>query len=390
MHSQFTKNLLLLKDVLVDNVYHFDKYCEVHISLPIKPHKCPRCGHITKKIHDYRKQNIKDIPVLNKPLHLVYRKRRYKCEECGKNFYETVDFVGRYQRMTFRLIETIVERLRTNYSMSSIAKDYGVSSCTITRIFDCLSYKPTKLPEVFSIDEFKGTTDRGKYHCILVDPIKSIVLDVLDSRSLEFLLRYFRKFPERHKVKYVVIDMWSPYKLAVQQSFPQAKIVIDRFHYVRNCNWAIDKVRKRVQQNLSYEKAKFLKYSRRLLLARPHNLNSDGKIRLANVLLTDEDIRLAYILKEKFMGFVNSGSSSEAEVKLSQWLELVKQYNISEFSYLARTILNWKQEFLNSFDVPYTNGCIEGFNNKIKVIKRNAFGFKNFNRFRTRILHCCS
>ena len=77
------------------------------------------------------------------------------------------------------------------------------------------------------------------------------------------------------------------------------------------------------------EKAKFLKYSRRLLLARPHNLNSDGKIRLANVLLTDEDIRLAYILKEKFMGFVNSGSSSEAEVKLSQWLELVKQYNIS-------------------------------------------------------------
>lgn len=138
------------------------------------------------------------------------------------------------------------------------------------------------------------------------------------------------------------------------------------------------------------EKAKFLKYSRRLLLARPHNLNSDGKIRLANVLLTDEDIRLAYILKEKFMGFVNSGSSSEAEVKLSQWLELVKQYNISEFSYLARTILNWKQEFLNSFDVPYTNGCIEGFNNKIKVIKRNAFGFKNFNRFRTRILHCCS
>ncbi|MFY9377039.1 MAG: transposase, partial [Peptococcia bacterium] len=55
-----------------------------------------------------------------------------------------------------------------------------------------------------------------------------------------------------------------------------------------------------------------------------------------------------------------------------------------------RTILNWKQEFLNSFDVPYTNGCIEGFNNKIKVIKRNAFGFKIFNRFRTRILHCCS
>jgi len=390
MHSQFTKNLLLLKDVIVDNVYHFADYCEVHISLSVKPHKCPRCGCITRKIHDYRKQRIKDIPVLNKPLRLVYRKRRYKCERCGKSFYETVDFVGRYQRMTFRLIETIVERLRTNYSMRSIARDYGLSPCTITRIFDCLSYSLSKLPEVFSIDEFKGTTDKGKYHCILVDPIKSVVLDVLDSRSLEFLLKYFRRFPERHKVKYVVIDMWSPYRIAVQQAFPQAQIVIDRFHYVRNCIWAIDKVRKRVQQNLSYEKAKFLKYSKRLLLSRPHNLNSEGKLRLANLLLIDEDIRLSYILKEKFMDFVKSSSSTDAEAKLSHWLELVKQYRIKEFSYLARTILNWKQEILNSFDVPYTNGCIEGFNNKIKVIKRNAFGFRNFNRFRNRILHCCS
>ena len=90
------------------------------------------------------------------------------------------------------------------------------------------------------------------------------------------------------------------------------------------------------------------------------------------------------------MDFVKSSSSSEAEVKLYQWLELVKQYKIREFFYLARTILNWKQEILNSFDVPYTNGCIEGFNNKIKVIKRNAFGFRNFSRFRTRILHCCT
>jgi len=184
--------------------------------------------------------------------------------------------------------------------------------------------------------------------------------------------------------------MWSPYRIAVQQAFPQAQIVIDRFHYVRNCIWAIDKVRKRVQQNLSYEKAKFLKYSKRLLLSRPHNLNSEGKLRLANLLLIDEDIRLSYILKEKFMDFVKSSSSTDAEAKLSHWLELVKQYRIKEFSYLARTILNWKQEILNSFDVPYTNGCIEGFNNKIKVIKRNAFGFRNFNRFRNRILHCCS
>ncbi|WP_143147770.1 transposase, partial [Desulforamulus hydrothermalis] len=74
----------------------------------------------------------------------------------------------------------------------------------------------------------------------------------------------------------------------------------------------------------------------------------------------------------------------------NRWLNLVKQHKIKEFYYLANTIVNWKTEILNSFDVPYSNGCIEGYNNKIKVIKRNAFGFRNFNRFRSRILHCCA
>lgn len=390
MHNQFIKNLLILKDVIINNVLQYDDRCEVHISLPVSPHTCPRCGTTTQKIHDYRKQSIKDIPLLNRPLKLIYNKRRYECTNCNKNFYESVDFVGRYQRMTFRLIEAIVEKLRTNYSMSSIAKDYCVSPCTVTRIFDYVSYNLNNLPEVLSIDEFKGTTDKGKYHCVLVDPVNSKVLDILDSRKLEHLVKYFAKFKDRNKVKYVVIDMWNPYKLVAQQMFPKAQIVIDRFHYIRNCLWAVDKVRKHSQQSLPYAKAKFLKYSRRLLLTSPDRLSHDGKMRLANVLLTDERIRLAYVLKEKFMDFVKSSNSTEADKKLSEWLELVKLYKINEFSYLAKTVINWREEILNSFDVPYTNGCVEGFNNKIKVIKRNAFGFRKFSRFRSRILHCCA
>ncbi|MGI6554271.1 MAG: ISL3 family transposase [Bacillota bacterium] len=390
MHNQFTTNLLSLTDVIVEGVKHHEDFCEVFLSQPVRPHKCPRCGSVTSKIHDYRVQKIKDIPILNKPLILSYRKRRYKCKNCRKNFYETVSFVGRYQRMTPRLVEAIIDRLRTNFSMCSIAKDFGVSACTITRIFDYVSYKVTHLPEVLSIDEFKGTTEKGKYHCVLVDPVQSKVLDIIDKRSLDYLLKYFSKFKERQHVKYVVIDMWAPYKQAVKQAFPQARIVIDRFHYIRNCIWALDKVRKNVQQCLPYEKARFLKYSKRLLLSHPDNLSNDGKLRLANILLFDERIRLAYVLKEKFMDFVRSKDKNEAEKKLSQWLQMVNTYKINEFSYLAKTILNWKEEILNSFTVPYTNACIEGFNNKIKVIKRNAFGFRNFSRFRTRILHCCS
>jgi len=266
----------------------------------------------------------------------------------------------------------------------------GISTCTITRIFDLVSYKLNDLPEVLSIDEFKGTTDKGKYHCILVDPIKSKVLDILDCRSLDFLLQYFSRFKNRDKVKYVVIDMWQPYKLVIQQLFPNAKIVIDRFHYVRNCIWAFEKVRKNLQKSLPYAKGKFLKNCKRLLLSHPSKLNPDGKMCLANILMFDDRLRLAYILKEKFMEFVRSKNISEAQDKLEQWLELVRRYKIPEFFYLAKTIKNWKQDILNSFIGPYSNACVEGFNNKIKVLKRNAHGYRKFSRFRTRILHCCS
>jgi len=390
MHNQFTKNLLLLEDVTIEDIKHYQEQCEVRISQPVRSHICPQCGSTTNKIHDYRFQVIKDIPFLNKPLRLYYRKRRYKCQHCHKRFYEQVNFVGRYQRMTRRLIEVVLERLRSNFSMSSIAKDFGLSTCTITRIFDYVSYKLTDLPEVLSVDEFKGTTDKGKYHCILVDPIKSKVLDILDHRSLDYLLKYFSRFKNRNKVKYVIIDMWQPYKSAIQQLFPNAQILIDRFHYVRNCIWALDKVRKNLVKSLPYAKSKFLKNCKRLLLSHPNKLSTEGKMRLANILMLDNKLRLAYILKEKFMDFVRSKNVSEARYKLKLWLQLVEEYKVSEFSYLSRTIRRWKQEILNSFSVPYSNGCVEGFNNKIKVLKRNAYGFRKFSRFRTRILHCCS
>lgn len=390
MHNQFIKNFLILEDVIIEDIQHHPDQCDVRISQPVRPHICPQCGSTTNRIHDYRLQVIKDIPFLNKPLRLNYRKRRYICPHCHKRFYETANFVGRYQRMTRRLIEAIIDRLRSNFSMYSIAKDFGLSTCTITRIFDFVSYKLTDLPEVLSLDEFKGTTDKGKYHCILVDPIKSRVLDILDRRSLDFLLRYFSRFKNRDKVKYVVIDMWQPYKSAIQQLFPNAQIVIDRFHYVRNCIWALDKVRKNLQKSLPYAKGKFLKNSKRLLLSHPDRLSPDGKIRLANILMFHDKLRLAYILKEKFMDFVRSKDILDAQQKLKLWLQLAEDYKIPEFSYLARTITKWRQEILNSFSVPYNNGCVEGFNNKIKVLKRNAYGFRKFTRFRTRILHCCS
>lgn len=94
-------------------------------------------------------------------------------------------------------------------------------------------------------------------------------------------------------------------------------------------------------------------------------------------------------LKERFYKVSNAKSSSEARELLKEWIDLARRSGIKEYISCANTLIRWFKEIVNSFDVPYTNGYIEDFNNKIKVIKRNAFGFRNFERFRNRILHCC-
>jgi transposase len=90
------------------------------------------------------------------------------------------------------------------------------------------------------------------------------------------------------------------------------------------------------------------------------------------------------------MNFVKVDTVAKASKLLDEWLELAETYDLPEFNYFSRTVVNWRNEILNSFKMPYSNGCIEGYNNKIKVIKRNAYGLKNFHRFRNRILHVTS
>ncbi|HHY78432.1 MAG TPA: transposase [Clostridiales bacterium] len=95
-------------------------------------------------------------------------------------------------------------------------------------------------------------------------------------------------------------------------------------------------------------------------------------------------------MKELFYEFTEAKSSIEARELLIKWIKIACSSEIKDYVSCANTLSNWINEIVNSFDIPYTNGCTEGFNNKIKVIKRNAFGFRNFENFRTRILHCCN
>lgn len=389
LYENYTEELLGLKGVIITDIKQNEKSCNIYLQMPRKVHKCPVCGCETDQIHDYRKQRIKDIFSFGRCTILHLRKRRYSCQLCGKHFYENIPFLPRYHRLTNRLSAWIIGEFRKVHSMSDIANRNNVSGATVARIFDHVSYSRPSLTEALSFDEFRGNAGGEKFQFIMTDPHAHRVLDILPTRRTEDLYGYFSHYSDRDKVKYVIIDMNKDYRSLTHTCFPHATLVADKYHVVRQVIWAFEKVRKQEQQKFGDSRRKYFKRSRRLLLKRPEKLTELEKDQVASMLSVSERLRYAYALKNEFLTVMKSQSSYDAKKKLAIWNMMVQGYRneVPEFIVCFNTYTNWQKEILNSFDCPYTNGYTEGVNNKIKVIKRNAFGVRNFERFRNRILH---
>ena len=390
MQNNFIRNLLDLKGIIVKKVRYKKNFVKIHIEMPVREQICPCCKAKTTKIKDYRTQVIKDIPIRFKTTYLSYRKRRYQCKNCGKTFYEQVSFLAKRGRKTTRVTEFIIERLTTKQSMKDIAKDANVSSTTVARLLEPLAVSPKHLPKVLCIDEFKGNTGYYKYQVSILDAERNKPIDIVECRYKTHLLDYFKKFPleERKKVKYIVIDLWKSYKDLAQRFFPNAKIVADRCHYARYATEMVDTIRKEVQNKLSKKEKKYFKHSRKLLLSRYENLKDEKQKEELNYILINysEKLRIAYLEKERLLDIIHMADKEKAVKLLNEWVVRCAMSDIPELKNCAKTYTNWIEEIRNSLALPYSNGPMEGYNNKIKTLKRVAFGFKNFTNFKARIL----
>lgn len=168
----------------------------------------------------------------------------------------------------------------------------------------------------------------------------------------------------------MVMDLSSLFRETACRCFPKAEIVADSFHVVQQATRAMENVRKRVQKDFAKERRKYFKRSRKLLL-----MHQDQP--------SPEQLEQVY-------GVMGSKDVYEAKKRLSDWFMAVNAADIGEFTECARTYADWMEEILNIFRTGLSNGYTEGCNNRIKVIKRNAYGMRNFERFRKRILHCMS
>ena len=365
----------------------------ISMELPRKEHACPSCGCMTDRIHDYRKQKINAGKFNHLHVTVVYRKRRYVCPECGKKFIESNDFVGRYQRMTKAVIANVINSLREEVSFKHVAIENRLSIQTVMRLFDQLSFgRPQTLPEAIGIDEFRGNANRVKYQVILTDLVSGNVFDILPNRYESHISKYFRQFSreERDKVKTYVSDMYREYDRIGSDLFHNADRIIDRYHWVRQVIWALENVRKREQKRLGKQRQKYFKRSRSLLIKRFNELTADNQQAVLRMLELSSDLSTAHYYKEKVLSIRDIDDPNERRKAFHTATDSMKNSGIDELEKCADTYYNWSPGIINSLDSAYSNGLTEGCNNKIKVMKRIGYGYRNYDRFRKRILHCFS
>jgi transposase len=382
----YSSKLINLKGFCVENFEICDNEINIYGKMELKEHTCPCCGHKTTKVHDYRNQKIKDISMFAKQVYIVIKKRRYVCSHCNKRFMENITFLPKYQRRTVRLTHFIIDKLRDVISFSYLSREVNLSVSTVIRIFDAVQYPKPDMPKVIGIDEFKGNTGCEKYQCILTDIENHKVIDILPNRFEYSLIDYFKDL-KRDDTKYFVSDMWRTYANIAHTYFKKAIYVIDKYHFVRQVSWAFESVRKEAQRKFNKQRRIYFKRSKKLLLKRYDDLDAESKEAVRVMLNADEALYKAYWLKEDFYDIMKSQSKEEAKKKISDWILQAENSQIVRFSKCADTMRNWFQAICNSFDCAYTNGFTEGCNNKIKVLKRNAYGYRNFSRLRNRILH---
>lgn len=349
---------------------------------------CPRCGQRTPKVHSVSRQRKRDRRLWDKPVFLVLHKRRFRCLGCRKVFTEPDLFFGARRRSSRRFREHL-GREALHQTVRHVAHKEGVGESLVRR---CVTEEAKRLlgvPEkplparILGLDEF--SIKKGQvYDTAIMDIEQKQVLGVVSGHRQGEVATFLTALPKPEEVQVVVMDMHEPFRQAVEMCLPQAQVVVDKFHVLLHVNRALDQVRTSLQPQRGKKGELFR--SRYLLLTGVERLTPERSTRLMDVLGHYPLLRRAWALKEAFRGWYHSATRAEAEQGLKAWEAEMQEASLGPFQALFPMLRNWRKEILNYFDHRYTNGFVEGKNNRIKVIKRMAYGYRNSHNFRQRIL----
>jgi transposase len=321
---------------------------------------------------------------------LILHYRKVRCPDCGIRV-EDHDFVAPYARYTHRLAQ-FVFGLCQHMTVTDVANLLHLSWHQVKEIDKSELIKRYSHPDyrnlrILSVDEI-SIRKHHQYLTIVCNFETGQVIGVVQNRDYGSLARFLKSLPTtvREQIEAVAIDMWDPYIKALTEYCPNSAIVFDLFHVTAAFSRLIDRVR-----NMEYHKAdpqlkNLMKKSRFLLLKNPQNVKIHERPRLKAILKNNESLALLYILKEYLKRLWQYRYRAAAEKFLRYWCQLARQSRIRSLLEFVKMLLRYKYGILNHCYYHIHTGKLEGINNKIKVIKRKAYGYTDVQYFALKII----
>lgn len=390
-------DLLHLEGVIVTNYQIIAEVGVVlHLESTEKQAICTCCGNKSSKLHQNNELTIRDLPWGDQKVYLKINRRQMRCEKCGKKFLEELSYVRKKRTYTDRLRNKIIKEV-LNGDLKNTAERNGFSEQEVeTMLKDLGEELRTKKPQNLKrlgIDEIALIKGQGHYYAVFVDIDTGKLVGIVEKRTEKEIVEYLKSWGEKvlGQIKEVSIDLWVGYKNVAEKLMPQAQIVADRFHVMKQVNEELDAARKQVKreaQELKNQKNKQvilagINKSKYVLLKNEEELQEKEKQKLKEVAKVSPLLEKMHQLKESFRKvFENNTNWEEGLFGLTNWLKDARTY----FPKSCGTIRRWIDEITAYFDHRTTQGTVEGVNNKLKVIKRRGYGFRNFENFSIRCL----
>jgi transposase len=387
--------LLGIPGVVVEDSQEIDKILILTVKASTKKARCPRCGEVSHRLHQNKYHLVKDLPMSNQEVILKVNRRQFKCDNCQKPFSEELEFVGKKKNFTKRYAEKITEQV-INSDVKNVAKNNGLTEEEVWSMVKFIGQlvKPVNLKKLkkLGIDEISLAKGQGKFIVVLVDLEEHKLIGLVSSRTQKEIRKVMEDWGEEvlKNLEEVSIDMTGNYKSLVRKICPNASITVDRFHVTKMVNEELNQGRtgqKKTAESLNVkERAKLftsIKGSKYVLLKREEKLSEKQKKKLEEVKGASPQLEIMHNLKEEFNQiFDESKNLGEGTLKLIDWLEKAKKY----YQKSVKTIHRWFGEIVGYFENKTTSGVVEGINNKLKLIKRCGYGFRNFKNFEIRAL----
>lgn len=389
-----------LPDVRIIDVSRQERGWLIRVESIVNGTTCRKCGRAIEDFHGHDEPiQLRHLPLFEIPVWIELRPKRYRCRDCDGS--TTTQQLSWYQRRSphTKAYEAWLLKLLINGTVSDVSRKLNLSEACVSGVLDRwieteVNWEEFISIEVVGIDEI--SLKRGHRDFVAILTTKSAegvqVLGVLGDRKQETVEAFLAKIPSRLKatIKTVCTDMHVGYVNAVKVQLPQARIVVDRFHVAQAYRESADTVRKqelkRLKQELPKPEYAALKGVMWAFRKRPQDLEPEEKTLLNRLFAYAPVVEQAYTLREELTDiFEHQETKAGAQLAIQSWYQKVFKLDLKAFEPFLTTLDNWLEEITNYFVERQTSGFVEGFNNRLKVLKRRCYGIFDVKRIFQRL-----